>query len=500
MHTGTQMKYVSRNRRVPGARAGADGSCLLMRYAVDAVHREFCCIRSMRTMHKCRGEGMKRRRRKKHLLNMVFSFWVTLIGVLLAGMSAFFIYHAVTGGGRGPDKPQEEPAAETLVSQKGGTGEEPQENLPPEGSAMPEGAGQEVQGTGEEEQVEEPKGKYADILADAGYMQENHIYAKETAEEGKVTLAFAGDILFDPGYSIMAKILQRANGIHDSISEDLMAEMQNADIFMVNNEFPYSDRGAPTPEKQFTFRAKPEYAELLHEMGADIVSLANNHAYDYGEEAFLDTMDILENTGIPFVGAGHNLEEASAPVYFIAGDIKIAIVSATQIERLDNPDTKGATETTPGVFRCWNPDKLLETVRLAKENSDFVIVYIHWGTESTDVLDWAQLDQAPKIAEAGADLIIGDHSHCLQPVQYVKGVPVVYSLGNFLFNSRQLDTCLVKAVVNESGLESLQFLPALQKNCSTSMLYGEEKERVLAYMRSISPNIVIDSEGYILQN
>ena len=269
---------------------------------------------------------------------------------------------------------------------------------------------------------------------------------------------------------------------------------------MVNNEFPYSDRGTPTPEKQFTFRAKPEYAELLHEMGADIVSLANNHAYDYGEEAFLDTMDILENTGIPFVGAGHNLEEASAPVYFIAADIKIAVVSATQIERLDNPDTKGATETTPGVFRCWNPDNLLESVRVAKENSDFVIVYIHWGTESTDVLDWAQLDQAPKIAEAGADLIIGDHSHCLQPVQYVKGVPVVYSLGNFLFNSRQLDTCLVKAVVSENGLESLQFLPAIQKNCSTAMLYGEEKERVLAYMRSISPNVVFDQEGYISQH
>ena len=443
---------------------------------------------------------MKRRRRKKHLLNLMFSFWVTLTGVLLLGMSAFFIYHAVMGDSRGPDNAQEEPALENLASQEDGTGEAPEEAVPPGGDAKPEGAEQEVQGIGETEQEEEPKGKYADIRADAAYMQENRIYAKETAEEGKVTLAFAGDILFDPGYSIMAKILQRANGIHDSISEDLMSEMQNADIFMVNNEFPYSDRGTPTPEKQFTFRAKPEYAELLHEMGADIVSLANNHAYDYGEEAFLDTMDILENTGIPFVGAGHNLEEASAPVYFIAADIKIAVVSATQIERLDNPDTKGATETTPGVFRCWNPDNLLESVRVAKENSDFVIVYIHWGTESTDVLDWAQLDQAPKIAEAGADLIIGDHSHCLQPVQYVKGVPVVYSLGNFLFNSRQLDTCLVKAVVSENGLESLQFLPAIQKNCSTAMLYGEEKERVLAYMRSISPNVVFDQEGYISQH
>ncbi len=289
----------------------------------------------------------------------------------------------------------------------------------------------------------------------------------------------------------------RGSDINDTFSADLLERMRSADIFMLNNEFPYSNRGAPTEGKQFTFRAKPEYVQLLHDMGADIVSLANNHAYDYGPDAFLDTMDTLKEAGIPFVGAGNNLEEAAAPIYFIAGDIKIAVVSATQIERLDNPDTKGATDTSAGVFRCWNPDKLLEAVREVKQQCDFLVVYIHWGTESTDVPDWAQLDQAPKLVEAGADLIIGDHSHCLQPIQYINGVPVVYSLGNFLFNSRQLDTCLVKAVITEEGLESLQFLPALQKNCTTTLLHEEEKERVLSYMRSISPKASIDEEGYV---
>ena len=436
----------------------------------------------------------KNRNRQSGLGRLLAVFCTTFIGVVLMGMTVFFLCHVMKAGEDSGirqaegEKVQEKPAASGTL----------QEVLPQE----PEQTQQTqdlLEQPAPEEPEPEPQGKYADILADSEYMRENRIYAKETAEDGKVTFVFAGDILFDPGYSIMAKMLQREGGIHDSISEDLMAEMQNADIFMVNNEFPYSDRGTPTPEKQFTFRAKPESAEILHEMGADIVSLANNHAYDYGEEAFLDTLDTLQNTDIPFVGAGRNLEEASAPVYFIAGDIKIAVVSATQIERLDHPDTKGATETTAGVFRCWNPDNLLEKVKEAKENSDFVIVYIHWGTENTDVPDWAQLDQAPKIADAGADLIIGDHSHCLQPIQYVNGVPVVYSLGNFLFNSKELDTCLVKAVVTEEGLESLQFLPALQKNCSTSMLYGEEKERVLSYMRSISPHVNIDGEGYITQ-
>lgn len=455
---------------------------------------------------------MKKRKRKKHLLNMVIIFWTTLLGVVLVGSVVFLIYYAKSGEGQETaslqERVQQEPsavrpdaAAEGLPGQSG-QGLAGWEGEDAAGQATQDGQGAAGQATqngqgGDGQDGQEAPGKYADILSDSEYMAANGIYAKETAKEGKVTMAFAGDILFDPGYSVMSKILQRQNGIYDSISEDLMAEMRGADIFMLNNEFPYSNRGAPTEGKQFTFRAKPEYVQLLHDMGADIVSLANNHAYDYGPDAFLDTMDTLKEAGIPFVGAGNNLEEAAAPIYFIAGDIKIAVVSATQIERLDNPDTKGATDTSAGVFRCWNPDKLLEAVREVKQQCDFLVVYIHWGTESTDVPDWAQLDQAPKLVEAGADLIIGDHSHCLQPIQYINGVPVVYSLGNFLFNSRQLDTCLVKAVITEEGLESLQFLPALQKNCTTTLLHEEEKERVLSYMRSISPKASIDEEGYV---
>lgn len=436
---------------------------------------------------------MKKRRRKKHVMNLVFVFWTTFIGVFLVGMTALLIYHTAAGKGDEAGNPPEEAAGENPALSEAVTVQkkEPESQVGQENREE-----KELQET-EPEAEEGPKGKYADILADSEYMQANHIYAKETAAEGEVTLVFAGDILFDPGYSIMARMLQRANGIFDSISEDLIAEMQNADIFMVNNEFPYSDRGSPTPEKQFTFRAKPEYADILHDMGADIVSLANNHAYDYGEEAFLDTMDILRNIEMPFVGAGRNLEEASAPIYFIAGDMKIAVVSATQIERLDNPDTKGATETTPGVFRCWNPAKLLEIVGEAKENSDFVIVYIHWGTENQTEIDWAQIEQAPRIAEAGADLIIGDHPHCLQGITYFGDTPVIYSMGNFWFNSKTVDTGMVRVTIGKEGLETFQFLPALQSDCRVDLVYGEEKERILSLMRELSPDVLIDENGFV---
>ena len=326
---------------------------------------------------------------------------------------------------------------------------------------------------------------------------EENVFVKEAANKDEVTITFAGDILFDANFAIMVSLLQRGGDISRGITPEVMEEMKSADIMMLNNEFPYSDRGEPTPDKAYTFRAKPSTVSYLGELGVDIVSLANNHAYDHGEEAFLDTLQVLKDAGIHYVGAGINAEEAERPVYYIINGIKIAFVSATQIERNETPDTKEATDTTPGVFRCWNGEKLLRTVRETKENSDIVIVYVHWGTENQAETDWAQEKQARELVEAGADLIVGDHPHCLQRIEIIKGVPVFYSLGNFWFNSREIDTGLLKVTVAEGKLKSCRFIPCLQSNCTTTLLTGAEKERVLEWMREQSENVGIDAEGYI---
>lgn len=343
---------------------------------------------------------------------------------------------------------------------------------------------------------QEKVSKYQEQLDDPAYMEENNIYVREPSVAGQATLTFAGDVLFDDHYAITG--LVRADGdISKGVSPEVIERMQAADIMMLNNEFAYSNRGTPLEEKQFTFRARPETAAYLNDMGVDIVSLANNHAYDYGPEALTDTLDTLREAEIPYVGAGRDISEARRPVYYIVGDLKIAFVSATQIERLDTPDTKEATETSPGVFRCWNGKKLMETIREAAENSDFVVAYIHWGTENQAELDWAQLQQAPELVAAGADLVIGDHPHCLQPIGVIGGVPVIYSLGNFWFNSKTLDTGMVEVVIDESGIVSYQFVPCLQSGCKTTLLQETEKGRVLSYLRSISEGVRIDEDGFV---
>ncbi|MCM1040759.1 MAG: CapA family protein [Ruminococcus sp.] len=413
----------------------------------------------------------KRRSGKKHS-NFILPFCVTLGLVLLTGFFALFSYLWVTR------ETEAEPVSSSFQLVR--------EETAPVKEQVPA------------QEIVEESTKYGDILQDAAYMAEHNIYAKEAANEEYVTIAFAGDILFDANYSVMATLIQNGGSIQSGIDAEVIAQMQSADIMMLNNEFPYSDRGTPTPEKQFTFRAAPSTVSYLNDLGVDIVSLANNHAYDYGEEALVDTLQCLKGAGIPYVGAGMNIQEACAPVYYIINDMKIAFISATQIERLDNPDTKEATDVSPGVFRCWNGERLMQKVQEARAESDFVIVYVHWGTENQEETDWTQNKQAVELVEAGADLIIGDHPHILQRIEIINGVPVIYSLGNFWFNSKPLDTGMVKVTLTEEGLQSFQFIPCLQSNCRTVLLKGEEKERVLGEMRRMSGSVQIDTEGCLV--
>lgn len=318
------------------------------------------------------------------------------------------------------------------------------------------------------------------------------------ASQDTVTFAFAGDILFDLDYATGASALQRG-GITGSFDQSVLDLMRSEDVFMVNNEFPYSDRGTPLADKKFTFRATPSTASWLTQMGVDIVSLANNHCYDYGEEAFLDTLSTLENLRMPYVGAGRNLNEAAAPAYFHVQDMTVAIVNSTQIERLDNPDTKGATQDTAGVFRCFDQTKLLEVLKSAKQNADYVILYIHWGTENETQPDWLQTDRIADLSAAGADLIVGDHPHCLQPFTHTGSTMVAYSLGNFLFTSYTVDTGILEASFStaDKALTSLRFVPMLQQDSAVKMADETEKTRILQKLRDISPDVNIDDDGFI---
>ena len=309
------------------------------------------------------------------------------------------------------------------------------------------------------------------------------------------TIAFAGDILFDPVYTAGLKATSR--GVAGSYDEKTLERMRGEDVFIVNNEFTYT-RGGKRSGKTYAFRTDPRYAAMLQEMGVDLVTLANNHTWDFGEQGFLDTLSTLEETGIPYIGGGRNLAEAARPKVFEAGGMKIAILNATEIERT-HVWTKAAAEESPGVFRCFDPAPLLEAVKAAGAENDFVITVLHWGIEGQSRPDRRQQELANSLKDAGADLIVGGHPHVLQSLGFADHVPVAYSMGNFLFHSGVYDTGILEAEFDpaEKALRTLRFVPVQSRDCRLVMLEGREKEQFLIRLRRISPGTEIDEEGVI---
>lgn len=315
------------------------------------------------------------------------------------------------------------------------------------------------------------------------------------------TLTFAGDINFDDNSSTINYYNSTPNGIVDCLSPELIEIMNDADIMCLNNEFTYSTAGSPLNGKAYTFRAHPSRVDILKEMGVDIVTLANNHVFDYGETAFLDTLDTLKSADILYYGAGKNLDEAMSPVYFDIQDKTLAYVTASRAEKYKM--TPQATEDSPGILRCYDTQLFIETIEEASKHADYVIAYVHWGTEYSFELEDVQLSTAKDYLDAGADIVIGAHPHCLQGIEFYNGKPIVYSLGNLWFNNKTLDTMLLNIhFYGDDTTENinLEIVPAIQSELVTRMVTEEaEKERIYSFLEDISININIDEEGMVTE-
>ncbi|MGN0143036.1 MAG: CapA family protein [Roseburia sp.] len=334
---------------------------------------------------------------------------------------------------------------------------------------------------------------------DAGYQNRklDWVHWRECAGTGETVLSFTGDFNLAEGWCTTEYMKQQPEGIADCFSAPLLSLMRESDILVMNNEFVYSDRGEPLAGKAYTFRAKPEMVEHLSWFGADLVTLSNNHTFDYGEEGLLDTFAYLKEAGILYSGAGQNLEEASGIVSFIANGRKISIVSATEIER-SIQYTRQATASEAGVLKTLQPEYFTEVIRKAKARSDYTIVVCHWGTEGNLLPDTVQMDLAGRFVEAGADAIIGGHPHRLQGAEFIDGVPVAYSIGNFWFSDATLYTTVAQIILGEDGTLTLRYLPCIQKDLTTSLITDKtEKEEFYHYLASISGQVGIDAEGNV---
>ena len=313
-------------------------------------------------------------------------------------------------------------------------------------------------------------------------------------KKGDITLSFVGDVSLADNWDIMPKYDERKIGIYGVLDEEVLSIMNNADIMVANNEFTLSNRGTRL-NKAYTFKGDPKRASIYKEMGVDLVSLANNHIYDYGHDAFIDTLNTLKSQDIAFVGAGNNIEEAKKPYYYIINGYKIAFLNATRAEK--NIITPEATLNKEGVFRCYDPSLFIEEIQKAKQESDYVVALIHWGKEQSHTLEQVQIDTGKKYIDAGADVLVGSHAHVLQGMEIYNGKLIAYNLGDFLFNDWTTETGILNVNIANDGKLSYKFIPCLQSKVKTSLLKGDKKTNLINKMQNWSYNVQIDENGYI---
>ncbi len=194
----------------------------------------------------------------------------------------------------------------------------------------------------------------------------------------------------------------------------------------VNLECVISDQGTAAAGKQYCFRAPAQAAGVLSSAGINAVGLANNHANDFGTDALVDSIATLRANNIAVVGAADSADLAYAPHLFTArGGQKGALIALTDVENSRN---------NARVALASERDRVGRAIAEARSAAGFILCLMHWGDENTSRVTERQRELARWLIDQGVDAVVGCHPHCLQPVDFYHGRPVVYSLGNLVFD------------------------------------------------------------------
>lgn len=312
-------------------------------------------------------------------------------------------------------------------------------------------------------------------------------------ESREVSLIFTGDVFLS---NYVLHNYERA-GITGVLDAALLEELRGVDLTVINEEFPFSVRGEQAKDKQFTFRVDPSYVKIFQEMGVDMVTLANNHVLDYGDDALMDTLETLEQAEILYAGAGEQREQAMQLQVKEVNGVRIGMLAASRVI----PEVSWNIENhQPGVFCTYDPSLLLEKVRAAKNSCDYLFVYIHWGVERNTEPEEYQKNLARQYIDAGADAVIGSHPHVLQGIEFYQGNPIFYSLGNFIFNQNIERTMAVKLEIDKKGNTQVCLFPATAIDGKTNLLEREKREVFYQGLEEISFGIQIDENGVVTED
>jgi poly-gamma-glutamate synthesis protein (capsule biosynthesis protein) len=268
-----------------------------------------------------------------------------------------------------------------------------------------------------------------------------------------ITLAFAGDVNFENRTARLLKHPEAAFGPITSV-------LGRADFASLNLETSVTSRGTPQP-KTYHFRTSPIAFTALRDAGVDLVTMANNHVLDFGLTGLADTLAAARASGLPYVGIGTNAGAAWAPYVTTIKGTKVAFIGVSQVAELASSWV--ATNSRAGEANAINLHRTLAAVRAARRLASVVVVFMHWGTEGQSCPDPNQLGLAPKLAAAGATIIVGAHAHMLQGSGWLHHTFVAYGMGNFLWweHSYSTATGVLELTLQPHGPLTARFVPAI---------------------------------------
>ena len=290
----------------------------------------------------------------------------------------------------------------------------------------------------------------------------------ENEEANTFTIGFAGDVMLARN----VENLMRDHGGDYPYRGKVFAS-SSPGFLVANFEASVPEVHQKTPSGAFQFSVETKYLRFLAEAGFTHVSLANNHTLDHGGLAYKHTRMALDEVGVESFGHA-TIVSTSSLTYLSQGSTTVAIVGIhTLFSKIVDQDLKAVMAE-------------------AKAKSDWQIAYVHWGNEYVELPNAEQTALAQRLVDLGVDLIVGHHPHVIQKIDSIEGVPVFYSLGNFIFDqyfSRAVQEGLVLLVhFSEGKMHQIELLPVTSRYSRSQphLMKQEEKQKTLDYISKIS--------------
>ena len=303
------------------------------------------------------------------------------------------------------------------------------------------------------------------------------------------TVGVAGDVLLDRGVRARLRAVGPA-----ALLKETHACIVQCDAVIANLECPATLLRAPL-EKKFVFRAEPRWLFALREAGITHLTLANNHSNDQGRAGLVATVDALRAAAMTPLGAGATQDAACAPVLLAGNGVRLAVFASVPLplenwmfaDSLAGPCQATAAQLAARI-RAWKRE----------HPEDAVLVLLHWGREFHETPEPDQVADAHALVDAGADAIAGHHPHVVQRVECYRGKPILYSIGNFLFDQRAplASRCVfARFSVGAGGRISTVLHPFAIRRCAPVPMHRTAREQFRNDLERLSPGVRLTSHG-----